>query len=67
MPAKRDYRKEGIHYRVYVLIEMPIGEANTALMAKIKANNNVYTRFRASEAFKELEEEVEKYERLKKE
>lgn len=65
--AKRDIRKEGIHYRAYVMMEMPIGETNTALVTKIKANRGMYTRFRASQAFKELEEEVEKYEQSKKE
>jgi hypothetical protein len=66
-PAKKDVKKEGIHYRAYVMMEMPIGETNTALVTKIKANRVMYTRFRASQAFKELEEEVEKYEQSKKE
>jgi len=39
----------------------------TALLAKIKENQQMYTRFRASQAFNELEEEVEKYEQFKKE
>lgn len=63
--AKQDVKKEGISYRAYVLMEMPIGQANAALMAKVKANNNMYTRFRASQGFKELESEVEKYEEEK--
>ena len=57
---------EGTLYRVYVLMELPIGEANLAMLAKIKENERMYTRYRASEAFKELEEEVEKYEKIKK-
>lgn len=65
--SKREVKKEGTLYRAYVLMEMPIGEANAALMAKIKANKNMYTRFRATKAFDELNEEVEKYEQFKKE
>ncbi len=58
--------REGTLYRVYVLMEFPIGAANAEMLAKIKENERMYTRFRASEAFKELEEEVEKYEKIKK-
>ena len=65
--SKRDVKKEGILYKAYVLMEMPIGATNAALMAKIKANKNMYTRFRATKAFDELNEEVEKYEQFKKE
>jgi hypothetical protein len=48
-------------------MELPIGVMNSALLEKIKDNKNMYTRFRASEAFKELEEETAKYEQFKKE
>jgi hypothetical protein len=63
----QDVLKEGTGYRAYVLMELPIGVANEALLAKIKENQQMYTRFRASQAFNELEEEVEKYEQFKKE
>jgi len=65
--AKQDVKKESISYIAYVLMEMPIGEANNALMKRIKANKNIYTQFRASQGFRELEAEVEKYEQRKKE
>jgi len=58
--------REGTLYRVYVLMELPIGAANAEMLAKIKENERMYTRYRASQAFKELEEEVEKYEKIKK-
>lgn len=58
--------KNGI-YRAVVLVEYPIGAGNAALLEQIKNNQNLYTRFRASESFKELENEVEKYENWKKE
>ncbi len=53
--------KDGSMWRAYVLVQYPIGAANTALMQQIKNNNQMYTRFRASQAFKELQNEVDKY------
>ncbi len=57
--------KDGDLWRAYVLVEYPIGAANEALMQQIKNNNQMYTRFRASQAFKELQDEVDKYEKFK--
>lgn len=58
-----EVRREGsVTYRVYVLMKMPVGLANTTLVKKVRENRSMYTRFSASEAFKELEAEVEKYE-----
>ncbi len=59
---QQDVQPEAGIYRAYVLMEMPIGEASMALMSRIKANEHMYTRFRAAEAFQELEEEVQRYE-----
>jgi hypothetical protein len=59
-------KPEGQIYRAWVLMEMPIGQANEQLMSKIKANQAMYTRFRATQAFQELETEVQKYEDFKK-
>lgn len=64
---KEDVKKEGGIYRAYVLMEVPIGEANEVLMAQIKAREHLYTRFRAAQGFKELTEEVERYEKFKRE
>ncbi|MFQ6043077.1 MAG: hypothetical protein ACE5PV_19660 [Candidatus Poribacteria bacterium] len=67
-PIKEEVKEEkGGVYRAYVLMKMPIGEANAALMAKIKEYERMYTRFRASKAFNELSEEVGKYEQYKRE
>ena len=49
-------------YRAYVLVELPIGQASQALMQRVRANEQMYTRFRASQAFDELQKEVERYE-----
>ena len=65
--VKQEVKREGALYRAYVLMEMPIGAANVAMMAKIKSNKHMYDRFRATQAFDELNEEVEKYEQFKKE
>ena len=48
--------------RVYVLMTLPIGSANQALMTKLKANEHLYTRFRASQAFEELDADIKAYE-----
>jgi hypothetical protein len=58
--------KDGGMWRAYVLLEYPIGAANEALMQQIKKNNEMYTRLRSSQTFKELDNEVQKYEELKK-
>jgi hypothetical protein len=55
-------RPEGDVYRVYVLMEMPIGAANANLLARLRASEHLYTRIRAAEAFEELQKEVEDYE-----
>ncbi len=64
--SKQDLQQERQIWRSYVLMEMPIGEANQQLMAKIKANQNLYTRFRATEAFEELDDEIERFEQWKR-
>jgi hypothetical protein len=65
--SRQQLGREGRIYRAYVLMEMPIGEANRKFVEKIRAQERLYTRFRASEAFEELDAEVEKYEEWKRE
>ena len=48
------------------MVEMPIGEANAAFVEKIRSQERLYTRFRASEAFEELDREVQEYEEWKR-
>ena len=45
-------------YRAYVLMSLPLGQANQLLMSKLKANQELYTRFRATQAFDELDKEL---------
>lgn len=54
--------KESSGHTAYVLVEYPIGAAAEALSVQINKDNVMYTRFRASEGYKNLEEEVQKYE-----
>jgi len=63
--AKKEVMKEGEIYRAYVLAQMPIGAIQEQFLNELKTRQNLYTRFRASEAFQELEREVEKYEKQK--
>lgn len=64
--AQQDVRREGKSYRVYTLMELHVGEMKAAALDQVENEKNLYTRFRASEGFKELEAEVEKYEQWKK-
>jgi hypothetical protein len=52
-------------YRAWVLMELPVGAASERLLKQIQQQEQMYARFRASQAFKELNSEVEKYEQWK--
>jgi hypothetical protein len=58
--------RDGAVWRSYVLMEYPIGAANQALLGQIRANDLMRTQFEASKAYKELDDEVQKYEEWKK-
>ena len=64
--SRQKLDREGGTYRAWVLMEMPIGEANARFLAKIRSQERLYTRFRASEAFEELDREVQAYEEWKR-
>jgi hypothetical protein len=66
-PKEQEVIAEGEIYRAYVLMEMPIGEANQALIAKLRENQNLYTRFRATQAFEDMEKQVEAYRKWREE
>ena len=63
---KRKTLKEGNIFRAYVLVSYPIGAANQALVDQIKKNEQMYTRYRATKTFEELDKETEKFEQFKK-
>ncbi|MGA2623303.1 MAG: hypothetical protein ABSF91_05555 [Bacteroidota bacterium] len=64
--VKQKQFKDGDIWRAYVLVQYPVGAANEALQQQIKNNEQMYTRFRASQSFKDLDDEVQKYEEWKK-
>lgn len=59
-------RTEGGLYRAIVLMELPVGEVSKRLLEQLRAQEQLYTRFRATEAFKELDAEVQRYETWKR-
>ena len=65
--AKQQQFQDGDIWRAYVLMQYPVGAANAALLQQIKKNEQLYTRVRASQVFKELDDEVKKFEESKKE
>jgi hypothetical protein len=64
---EQKFFKDGSAWRSYVLMELPLGAAKEAMLQSIKSNEQMYTRFRATQTFKELDDDVTKYEQWKKE
>lgn len=65
--AKTHYVREGVTYRAFVLAEMPIGAAEEELLSRLSREEELYTEFKATKAFDELEDRVEEYRQFKKE
>ncbi len=59
--------KEGSMWNIYVLMKLPIGQSSEALLNRLKQQQEMYTRFRASQVFDELEKETEAFEKWKTE
>ena len=64
--AKRELQEEKTDdgtriYRAYVLVEYDEGAAHKRLLAKIKADEQLYNAMRATELFEEMEDKVESY------
>ena len=55
-----DITQEGTQYRAYVLLAYNSEEATKVLMNRMKRDRMIYSRIRSTEAWKELEEEVNK-------
>jgi len=62
---EQEVDKEGDVYRAYVLMELPLNDFRSKLVDKVKNNKNLYERFRASQAFDEMEKDVKEYEDFK--
>lgn len=59
--------KETSVYRAWVAYKLLLNNAYLEQLRAIRSNNNLYTQFRRSEAFKDHEKEIEKFEQYKKE
>ena len=57
---KSDITQEGTQYRAFVLIAYNNEEATKIMMNRMKRDKMIYSRIRSTEAWKELEEEVNK-------
>jgi LPP20 lipoprotein len=64
--AKQELDHQKTSYQAYVMMEMPIGEANSRFLEKIRSHERLHTRVRATKAFEELDREVEAYEEWKR-
>jgi hypothetical protein len=58
VPSKMEVYPLGTMYRVYTLIEYPIGRANDILVEQMRRNRALYAHVRSSVAWQELEIEV---------
>lgn len=66
---KKILQQDNGTYRAYVLMELPVGKAAQEFLAKMNSmnkNNEMYTRFRSSQAFKEMKSAVDEYEKEQK-
>jgi hypothetical protein len=64
--AKQELDRQKTYYQAYVMMEMPIGEANARFLEKIRSQERLHTRVRATKAFEELDREVEAYDEWKR-
>ena len=55
--AQRKLITEGNIYRAYVLMQLPVGDANRALMQHLRASETLFVRLRATQAYSDLENE----------
>ncbi|MEY3702091.1 MAG: hypothetical protein RI891_1383 [Gemmatimonadota bacterium] len=65
--TKQEIRNEGTQFRVYALMELPSGPAAVALQQRIRSNEQLLTRMRATQAYAELDAQVKRYQETQKE
>jgi|AFSR01.1.fsa_nt_gi hypothetical protein len=61
LAAPKVYKKKDGQYRVYVVYGMDPDMLNQSIIDQTKTNPKLYERFRASQAYKELEREMAEY------
>ena len=57
--GEMDITQDGVQYRAYVLLAYNNEEATKVLMNRLRKDRMIYSRLRSTEAWKELEKEVE--------
>lgn len=64
-PKEKDvFQEDNGTWRAFVLMELPVGKAAKEFMSKLNnRDEEMYTRFRSSEAFKEMKGAVDEYEK----
>jgi hypothetical protein len=62
-PKQRDVKQDGNTFRAYVLMEYNVAQS---MVAQLKKEEQLYTKFRATETYKELEDEANKVDAAKK-
>ena len=58
--GEMDITQDGVQYRAYVLLAYNNEEATKVLMNRLRKDRMIYSRLRSTEAWKELEKEVNK-------
>lgn len=58
---KHQIIRDGTQYRAYVMLKMPKGMVNNAVVSQVKKNKALAPRVEKSSAFQELEKELEKF------
>lgn len=58
---KHQIIRDGLQYRAYVMLKMPKGVVNNAVVTQVKKNKELAPRVEKSSAFQELEKELEKF------
>ncbi len=60
-----EMKNEAGLFRAYILLKMPIGASSQALLNKLKQQEQMFTRFRSTQVFEELEKETGAFENWK--
>lgn len=64
--AKQEIRNEGTQFRVFALMELPSGPAAVALQQRIRSNEQLLSRMRATQAYAELDAQVKRFQESQK-
>jgi len=63
--GRQSLAEEGGVYYAWVMLNYPVGEANTKFLNDLRANRATYERFRATQLYDEMNREIEAYRKFK--